>query len=277
MARQWTRRQWTAVIGTGLGTGALSGCGRPPALSTVALAIDKPTDKAVGNGSELTSVPWEFRPLEPEAVAKTAYRIYPDGGCMYAVVGSVMGQLAERYGEPFRSFPVEMMRYGDGGVGGFGSLCGVVNGAAALIGLFHREKAKEVREAMITEICVWYETTSLPAFVPEKAEWAPEAQPSVAGSVLCHFSVAKWSKASGNEAFSVEKKERCRRLAADGAAKVVELLNRRCADAKCEFAPVRAEVKACIDCHGPRELADAMGKMHCSTCHQFGDKKHPKP
>ena len=147
--------------------------------------------------------------------------------------------------------------------------------AAALIGLFHREKAKELREAMIAEFCSWYETTALPSFVPEKPQWADEAVPSVAGSVLCHVSVAKWQKASGFEAFSTEKKERCRRLAADGAAKIVELLNRRCADPKCEFAPIKAEVKACIDCHGPRELGDAMGKMQCSVCHDFGGAKHP--
>jgi len=29
------------------------------------------------------------------------------------------------------------------------------------------------------------------------------------------------------------------------------------------------ETKACIDCHGPKELADSMGKMDCAACHQF--------
>lgn len=271
MAEAMTRRQWTAAIGAGLGAGALGGCGRPNALSAVAFAVER----AAGEHPPHESARWEYRPVDSAEAAKHAYRIYPDGGCMYAVVGSVIGQLADRHGEPFASFPVEMMRYGAGGVGGFGSLCGVVNGAAALIGLFHREKAKELREAMIAEFCSWYETTALPSFVPEKPQWADEAVPSVAGSLLCHVSVAKWQKASGFEAFSTEKKERCRRLAADGAAQIVELLNRRCTDAKCEFAPVKAEVKACIDCHGPRELGDAMGKMQCSVCHDFGGAKHP--
>lgn len=277
MAQQVTRRQWAALVGSGLGISVLSGCGRSSGAPAIAAAMDEPAGKPAAQPVAPRSAVWEYRPLEPAAVAAEAYRIYPDGGCMYAVVGSVIGQLAERYGGPFRLFPVEMMRYGDGGVGGFGSVCGVVNGAAALIGLFHREKEKELRESMITEMCVWYETTALPAFVPEKPEWAPEAVSSVADSVLCHLSVAKWSKASGNEAYSVEKKERCQRLAADGAAKVVDLLNRRFVDPRCAYAPVKAEVKACIDCHGPRELGDAMGKMRCSTCHQFGDQKHPKP
>lgn len=266
-----TRRQWTATIVGGLGVGALSGCGRPSSLSAVAVAVERAADDHSPHGSGA----WEYRPLEPSEITKIAYHIYPDGGCMYAIVGSVIGQLAERYGEPFASFPFEMMRYGDGGVGGYGSLCGVVNGAAALIGLFHREKGKEAREAIVTEFCSWYETTALPSFVPEKPQWADEVAASVAGSVLCHVSVAKWQKASGFEAYSTEKKERCRRLAADGAAKIVELLNRRCVDPKCDFAPVRAEVKACIDCHGPRELGDAMGKMQCSVCHDFGGATHP--
>jgi len=218
---------------------------------------------------------WRYVRLDPAAVAKTAYRMYPEGGCMYAMVGSVVGTLAERVGEPFRSFPFEMMRYGKGGVGDWGSLCGVVNGGAALIGLFHNEKAKEQREELVTELCVWYETTPLPEYPSDGSVWAPEAKPSIAGSVLCHMSVARWSEVSGCRAFGIEKKERCRRLTADGARKTVEILNRKLED-KCKFAGLTPEVKSCVDCHGKKERADAMGKMNCSACHKF-EKKHPTP
>ena len=146
---------------------------------------------------------------------------------MYAVVGSVLGALADRAGEPFRSFPIEMMRFGDGGVGGWGSVCGVVNGGSALIGLFHNEEAKQKREELIAEFCTWYETTNLPTFEPANPQWADEAEPSVADSVLCHISTTRWCQASGHEAFSMAKKERCRRLAADGAMRIVEVLNRQ--------------------------------------------------
>ena len=72
----------------------------------------------------------------------------------------------------------------------------------------------------------------------------------------------------------MEKKERCRRLATDGAMKIVEILNRKAGDRDCELLGVTSEVKSCMDCHGPKELENAMVKMNCATCHQF-DKKHP--
>jgi hypothetical protein len=218
---------------------------------------------------------WAYVRLDPAVVAETAYRIYPDGGCMYAVVGSVISTLARQVGEPFRSFPFEMMRYGDGGVGHWGSLCGVINGGAALLGLFRSEKEKRRREELITELCVWYETTPLPQYEPAVPLWADEAEASVAGSVLCHVSTAEWCKVSCLEVTSVEKKERCRRLATDGAMKIVEILNRNAEDGQCELAGLTPEVKSCVECHGRWDLADSMGKMRCASCHQM-DEKHPE-
>jgi hypothetical protein len=216
---------------------------------------------------------WTYVILDAPTVAETAYRIYPEGGCMYAVVGSVITELAKKVGDPFRSFPIEMMRYGDGGVGAWGSLCGVVNGGSALLGLFHGEKSKTTREELITELCIWYEKTALPQYEPAEPKWADDAEASVADSLLCHISTAQWCKVTECGAFSMEKKERCRRLAADGAAKVVGILNRAKMD-ESDFVELSDDVISCIDCHGPKDMADAMGKMNCATCHQFeGD--HP--
>jgi hypothetical protein len=166
-----------------------------------------------------------------------------------------------------------MMRYGDGGIGHWGSLCGVINGGAALIGLFQSEKDNRRREQLIRELCVWYETTLLPKYEPVEPKWADEVEPSVANSVLCHVSVAKWCESSGCGAFSMEKKERCRRLAADGAIKVTEMFNRQLAGDRgsIELTP---EVKSCVECHGKKGQADALVQMNCTTCHQF-EKKHP--
>lgn len=270
-----TRRHVLSSLGTLLGCGAMAGCGEQAAR----LALGDPgnaTPPATARPLAAASLPaWNYTPLDPAAVAETAYRIYPDGGCMYAVVGSVMTELGKTVGEPFRSFPYAMMRYGDGGIGGWGTLCGVVNGAAALIGLFHAGKEKELREAMITELCAWYETASLPRYQPAKPQWAQQVQPSAAGSLLCHVSISKWCQATGFEVVSMEKKERCRRVAADGAMKIVEVLNRKAKDAACTFTGLTAEPKACIACHGPKELADSAGKMNCSACHDFGDADHP--
>jgi hypothetical protein len=71
----------------------------------------------------------------------------------------------------------------------------------------------------------------------------------------------------------MEKKERCRRLAADGAARIVEILNRTAEDGV-EAIGLTPEVQSCLDCHGRQEQADAMGKMQCAACHSF-QEEHP--
>ena len=263
------RRRLLASLGTLSGSALLAGVGTCLQMDGTLQADDL---RSIG-GSE-TGPRWDYVKLDPAQVGETAYRIYSEGGCMYAVVGSVIGALAELKGEPFRSFPLGMMRYGAGGVGHWGSVCGIVNGASSLIGLFHSEVSKESREAMIAEFCLWYETTALPAYKPEKPHLAADIDASVAGSVLCHISTIKWCEASAYDAYSAEKKERCMRFTADGAMKVVEILNRKADDAACEFASLTADVKSCVDCHGKKELADATGKMSCNACHQF-EKKHP--
>jgi len=259
------RRDLLASLGVLGGSALVTGCSNQLPSGAVASASEpNPTSGA----PIMPARKWAYVTLDPAVVADTAYHICPEGGCMYGVVGSVISVLADKVGEPFRSFPIEMMRYGDGGVARWGSLCGVVNGGAALIGLFQNEKDAEQRERLITELCVWYETTSLPKYEPAQFNLAGETEPSVAGSVLCHVSVARWCKASGCEAFSEEKKERCRRLASDGAMKVVEILNRNVA------SKLTPKVKSCVDCHGKKDRADAAVNMNCTICHQF-DKKHP--
>jgi hypothetical protein len=73
----------------------------------------------------------------------------------------------------------------------------------------------------------------------------------------------------------MHKKERCRRLAADGVMKTVEILNRKAKHGTSEFTGLTPEVNACIKCHGRDQRADVMGKMNCASCHQF-EGKHPE-
>ncbi|MDH7570012.1 MAG: C-GCAxxG-C-C family protein, partial [Armatimonadota bacterium] len=193
------------------------------------------------------------------------------GSCMYAIVGSVVQMLAERVGGPYRTFPVAMMRFGEGGIGGWGSTCGVVNGAGAVVGLLIPDD-KEKREACIGEFCQWYEHTALPRYRPAQPGAVGDITPSVAGSVLCHLSVTSWTKASGKGAFTPEKRERCRRLTADGAMELVEILNRALAAENGAVTPVST---SCAACHGSKGRGDAMVKMACTPCHTLPDS-HPK-
>ena len=275
------RRHMLASLGVLGSSGLLAGCGQESAKVPRASGNEQegvpekcfllgPPNAPVG-----VDASWEYLPLDAAAVGETAYRIYPEGSCMYAVVGSVMQELAAKDPVPFSTFPYQMMRYGQGGLGGWGSLCGVVNGGAALIGLFCADLPKETLQELIGELCSWYEATLLPAYTPHQPWWASEVQPSVAESLLCHVSVSNWCEATGRDAFCMHKKERCRRLAADGAMKTVEILNRKAEHGTSEFTGLTPEVNACIKCHGRDQRADITVKMNCASCHQF-DGKHPE-
>jgi hypothetical protein len=251
-----TRRQVFGSLGLSAGMGILSGC------DGTVNAFSERENKAGG---------WTYSRLEPKAVAAEAYQMMPKGGCMYGVFGSILNSLAGIVGEPFRSFPVEMMKYGAGGVGGFGSLCGTLNGGAALLGLFVQDGKR--RDKLITELFTWYESTELPVYGPKERSKELDMPKSVAGSVLCHISVGRWCRVSGYDVLSGEMHERCSRLTADVAAKTVELLNRSL-DPSSTFAGLPSETKSCASCHGQRELRDAMGTMSCGVCHKM-PKKHP--
>lgn len=251
-----SRRHLLGSAGLMTGAGLLLAGGAGPLLS-------KEEDKE-------TRPAWTYHRLEPAAVADEAAQLYRNGGCMYGVFTSIVGALGRAIGEPFRSFPCHMMQYGEGGTGGYGSLCGALNGGAAVIGLFDRDKKR--REQLISELCAWYETAALPVYRPAPPD-AIDVPKSEAKSVLCHVSVSRWCKVSARKANSKERKERCSRLTADVAAQTVELLNRSLLPSL-TFASLSAETTSCLSCHGKQELDDTKGKMDCQACHQF-TKKHP--
>jgi hypothetical protein len=224
-----------------------------------------------GDGSAL----WVYHKLDPARTAERACRMYHDGSCMYAVFGSIIGQLAEEFGEPYSSFPVAMMKYGASGIGDYGSICGALNAAAAAFGLFVHKK--DHQEAMIEDLFTWYEKASLPVYSPPDAKQS--ITPTVAHSVLCHASTAKWIKASGCRIDSKERSERCSRVSADVAQRTVEMLNRYDASEYVTASAMETETAGCIQCHGKSgKLGSIRGKMDCKSCHEgslahtlFGD------
>ena len=269
---KFNRRSVLRSLGLTAGASLLAGCGgdvhgaaqQEKSGSTSPNPGDPPHQDNVNHE-------WRYVRLTPAAVAAEAYRLMLEGGCMYGLFAAVIKAIAKLQGEPFSSFPVHMMTYGAGGVGHWGSLCGTINGGAAIIGLFERDK--ERREKLIGQLFSWYEAAELPGYQPPEGGCSPAIPKSVAGSVLCHVSAGKWCKLAGAEVGGPEMKERCRQLTADVAAKTVELLNAHL-QSPCAFAGPRAEVKSCLSCHG-KELHDTMGKMNCNSCHQQLSKKHP--
>lgn len=284
---KFSRRHVLASLGIMGGSAVLTGCGRQLSGEQEALshqAVDtggrteaaEPAPPAQAAVEQLANASrdWTYRELDAEEVGQLAYDIYPQGSCMYSVFGSVIMQLANKVGEPFRSFPTEMMRYGAVGIGGWGSVCGVVNGCSALIGLFHRgDDERKIREELTADVCLWYENEALPTFQPDNPALDVEIAASASESVLCHVSSSAWCRAAGCDAFSVERRERCRRLSAQGAMKVVEVLNNK-ANGNPDFVDINAEVHSCIECHGKDSQRDSLGMMNCMPCHSF-DGEHP--
>jgi hypothetical protein len=288
----WNRRRVLASLGILGGSALLTGCGRRNpgvtselAANEIGLAAtegervarvkhDLPATPGQQEPPELPVASWTYQPLDPAETAQVAYDMYPQGSCTYAVFGSVITQLADRHGGPFRWFPLSMMRYGASGIGGWGSVCGVVNGAAALIGLFHDSQKDPRRDALITDLCLWYESSMLPNFQPAEPGAVQEIGMCETGSILCHVSVSQWCRTNGCDAFSPERRERCRRLSANGAGKVVELLNGEANGSPPDFLDFRADTADCIDCHGQKSMRDSLGKMSCVNCHQM-DSNHP--
>ena len=253
-----TRRQLLVPIGLAAGSCVLSSC----------LSENRATKYKKGG------FPWRYDELDPDVTAERAYH-YCDKGCMYGVFASVMLQMAEKRGEPYRSFPVDMMRYGAGGAGGSGSLCGALNGGAALMGLF--AGTGEQTNQLISGLFLWYEQAALPMYMPRKPDLNVEVPRSVSHSVLCHVSVSRWCEASGYEASNKLRKERCRRLTADTAGKTVEFLSAGFAGRYLAIAELSEDVKKCQSCHmSDSELSNSRGDMDCGSCHFSLAKDHPK-
>ena len=208
-----------------------------------------------------------YKPANPSKVADYAYELYSEGSCMYAAVKSVLAMTMAR------PVPVhyDMFRYGHGGCGGQGSLCGVCNGVAAAIGFYVTDK-KEC-DALIAEVFRWYETTNLPTYKPAGLD--KDTVTSASGSTLCHISMTKWCQAAGKSPFSVERKNRCARLTADTAAKTVELLNEYFAGSEKSIKKLSSKKRiSCASCHTKDIKTGKLSKspkvkvkMNCTACH----------
>jgi hypothetical protein len=262
MSRSLSRRE---LVGLGAVTGA---------------ALIGPFAGATGLASAPSpAFPWEYRALDVERTRRRAYDSFSKGGCMYGVFEAIAGQAAEALGPPYTDFPFALSSYGGGGVAQWGTLCGTCNGAAMAIALFHEGMP---RTRLISELFAWYEGTAMPVFVPDApvrvgAEYQMPA--SRADSTLCHVSITRWVKTSGQRSFDPERLERCARLAADVAGHAVSLLNQASGS---EAVPPGREsdvANGCLGCHARGQQApgepEVVSRMHCTTCHEAHDTQSP--
>jgi len=216
---------------------------------------------AFGKVKRELKVPFPYVKLDPKRVADKAYDGYYQHECAYGVFNAVISELQEKVGEPYTGIPTIMFWYGGGGAAGWGTLCGALNAAGAIFNLTCR---KEDFKAMIDTLYQWYQTSQLPDYIPCKGSYCKRPFPkSVSHSPLCHISVQRWCDAATiyfkrNILYkSKERSERCARLSATVAAKVVKMLN---AYHFGNFKPTKVK--------GSQKT-----KMDCRLCHEVSMKE----
>jgi len=242
---------------------------RPVAESMGAQVVWESTSKTVrinsGGVVAAPAWPWAYTKLDPAVVSKKGYDGYYEGACCYGVVKAIVTELRDKIGYPYTMLPVDMFRYGEGGVVGWSTLCGALNGACAVVNLVAGE---EVYKKVVNELVGWYTQYPFPSDKHDKYSKYPGQVQSVSGSPLCHVSVTNWCKASKYGAVSSERSERCAKLTGDVAAHTVELLNAQ-ADGKfvATYTPP-ATISQCMSCHGKKAMNNTRGLMDCVQCHE---------
>ncbi len=215
-----------------------------------------------------TTLPWDWKEINPADIQERAYQsAWAKIGCMYGVVESIIGTLADKYGSPYNTIPVEATVYGSGGIGGLGSLCGTVNACGFLFNLF--AKNQDDLFALCNEISLWYENAQLPSYKPIKPKLDIPIVPSVAHSNLCHLSSTEWANASKHKLLTTEHFERCNRLVADVAKQAVLMLNQYSAGKISFKEKLNSFSQGCQSCHGPGKVkANVAAGMNCDSCHK---------
>jgi len=243
-----------------IGTGALAA---GAALSQLGGLVG--TAQATGGSTE--KWPWPYVKLDPAKTAEIAYNEWYRVFCGAAVINSVFGQLREKVGEPYKSFPADAFVFLEGGQVGWGTICGSPAGANIVANLIigPRTSGAEAGHLIAADIMQWYSETELPTFQPQKPRLNQKLLTTISESPLCHISVGKWMKAADKALKSPERKDRCARVAASTAYKVVELLN--------DWKDGDYESESDFTCSKDYGIT---GQFNCSECHGDNVPEPPK-
>ncbi|MCK4910040.1 MAG: C_GCAxxG_C_C family protein [Thermodesulfovibrionales bacterium] len=164
--------------------------------------------------------PWKYAKIDPDKAAMVAYNNWYRNFCSYGAASGIIVPQRELVGGPWNSFPLMALKFGEGGVEGWGTLCGCLLGGSVAISLAAGHDGKP----MINDLMQWYSETMQPVFKPKKPR-ARFKSKTVSGSPLCHISVGKWMKAEGKSLGSAERRDRCARLTASVSYKIATMLN----------------------------------------------------
>ncbi len=231
------------------------------------------------SGSETPELPWTYVKLDPEETRKLGHELCYASNCASGAFKAILVQLIDKVGYPYNQVPLNIFNYGGGGVTGWGTVCGALNGAGGAITL---AAGKAQNDALMTELLGWYTLQAFPSdesndcaaaggYAGDRAVSQEVLAQSVSESPLCHVSVTTWCRTAGKASKSPERAERCARVTGDVAAKAVELLNAVHDDTFVPKFELPAEVTSCTSCHKVGTVYAAghntIGKMSCLQCH----------
>lgn len=226
----------------------------------------------------LKDIPWAYTVQDAAAVARRSYETYYAGGCAEATWWSIVYALAHDASNVDQSLwagmPQKLFAFGGGGVSGWGTVCGTLNGSAALI------KAVGAPNSLVDAIMVYYAETPIPTNAVDaaaRAGWVPTAPaplpigntPSCIGHTqLCHASVSAWTMLTGFKDGGTEQKDRCAKACYDLTFKTVELLNAWKTSGVQPTVALDPTVTQCAgSCHAATGPAPMKTKMACDSCH----------
>ncbi len=156
----------------------------------------------------------------------------------------------------------------EGGQVGWGTICGSTAGASIVANCIIGPRVAGAPEGhqIAADIMQWYSETALPVYMPKNPKVKDKIITTISDSPLCHLSVGKWMKASGHPLNSAERKDRCARVSASIAYRLVELLN--------DWQD--GDYESDVDTSCAKEFG-ITGQFNCSDCHGDDVPVAPKP
>ena len=242
---------------------------------------------SANTGSEATPggapppLPWGWENMDPLEVGRRAYRAYFIAGCGHATYSAFLSSLREQVGYPWTTMPDKMMVHAAAGYGGHGTLCGALGGTSLIINLVAYKDGDNVYQQIVDRLFYWYAEQEFPSDKFDDLSSMPGQVKAKAMSPLCHTSVTKWMMAAGEKVDSMQKKERCAKVAGEVAYITTLALNEYFAGnwTPPVWKPSEA-ISHCVRCHGPDDMQHSrtgmnkqQGHMECLMCHADHTKR----
>lgn len=238
---------------------------------------------AVSRGTEAHAaaskdIPWAYTVQDPVKLGKRAYEVYYASGCAEATWWPIVEALGKDESNPDRALwagmPKKLFLYGGGGIAGWGTICGTLNGSSALI------RAVGAPNSVVDAVMMYYADTPMPTNAIDnlaRAGWVPTAPapkprenvPScIGGTQLCHASISAWTTMTGYKDGGPEQRDRCAKACYDLTHKTVSLLNAWKTSGALPNVALDASVNQCAaKCHSADGVAPQKAKMACDSCH----------